>query len=150
MNEKWFLRLVLLVTVLSTLAACSREEQPSVSAVGSWQGTLTTTTGSSETQPFTAEITEIDAEDADYTGVFTVGDKVYNVTGFYNGTNYEGDAFIFQIPLEELQPTVSPVEFYGMMWSGQMTEDTYSGGWFLNRGDNVRSPAGTFSLERLP
>lgn len=92
----------------------------------------------------------MDAEDADYTAVFTVGDEVYNVTGFYNGTNDEGDIFIFEIPLAELQPTVSPVEFYGMMWSGPMTEDTYSGGWFLNRGDNVRSPAGEFRLEHVP
>lgn len=148
--NKWFLRLVLLVAAFSVLAACSREAQPSVSAVGSWQGTLTTVTGGSGTQPFTAEITEINAEDADYAGVFTVGDKVYNVTGLYSGTNDEGDAFVFQIPLEELQPTVSPVEFYGMMWSGQMTEDGYSGGWFLNSETANRTPAGEFALERAP
>lgn len=76
----------------------------------------------SRTQPFTAEITEVEAEDADYAGVFMVGDEVYNVRGGYNGTNDEGDIFIFQIPLEEFQPTVSPVEFYGMMWSGPMAK----------------------------
>jgi len=64
-----------------------------VSPVGSWQGTLTTVTGGSGTQPFTAEITQVDAEYADYVGVFTVNDEVYNVTGKYGGY-YEGEVLI--------------------------------------------------------
>jgi hypothetical protein len=107
-------------------------------------------TGGSGTEPFTAEIVAGEAEDADYAGVFTVGDEVYNVTGGYNGRNNEGDIFIFEVPLEELQPTVSPVEFYGMMWSGPLTEDSYSGGWFFNSETSYLSPAGEFRLERLP
>lgn len=107
-------------------------------------------TGGSGTQPFTAEITESAAEEAEYAAVFTVGDTVYDVTRFYNGTNDEGDIFIFEVPLDQLQPTVSPVEFYGLMWSGPMTEDTYSGGWFFNSEAEYRTPAGEFSLERRP
>ena len=125
MNKNRFAKLALVVVAL--LAACNREPQPSVSPVGSWQDTLTTTTDGSGTQAFTAEISELESEDADYAGVFTVGDKVYSVTGFYNGTNDEGEIFIFKIPLDELQPTVSPIRFDGMMWSGPMTENTYSG-----------------------
>lgn len=121
--------------------------EPPVSPVGSWQGTLITTTGGLGTEPFAAEITQAGAA---YEGVFTVGETTYNVNGFYNGTSKEGDIFIFDVPLEELQPTVSPVEFYGMMWSGPMAGDTYSGGWFFNSETANFTPAGEFSLERLP
>lgn len=89
-------------------ACSSTQPEPLASPVGSWRGTLTTITGGSGTEPFAAEITEVAAVDADYAGVFTVGNEVYNVTGVYNGTNDEGDIFVFKIPLEELQPAVSP------------------------------------------
>ncbi len=124
--------------------------EPSVSPVGSWQGTLTTTTGGSGTEPFTAEVIESETGGRDYTGVFTVDDKVYNVSGFYSGASDGEEAFIFEIPLDEIQPAVSPAEFYGLTWSGAMTESTYSGGWFFNSETANRTPAGEFNLERLP
>ncbi len=147
--NKQVLRFGLFTVIFMMLAACNREAQPLVSPVGSWQGTLTTTTGGSGTEPFTAEITRTETG-GDYTGVFTVGDTVYNVSGFYNGTNDEGEIFIFELPLGELQPTVSPAEFYGLTWSGPMTENTYSGGWFFNSETANRTPAGEFGLERRP
>ena len=75
MDKNRCLKLVLLATTFSVLVACNRgvrlppgEERPSahgdqgsVSAIGSWRGTLTTTAGGSGTQLFTAEITELDA-----------------------------------------------------------------------------------------
>jgi hypothetical protein len=64
--------------------------------VGSWQGTLTTMTGGSGSQPFTAEIAEIGAEGAGYTSVFAVGDEAYNVTGHFSGKYQEGEYFNFQ------------------------------------------------------
>lgn len=121
-----------------------------INPVGSWSGTLTTTEGGSGTQTFTAEIRAVAGSSTDYTGVFTVAETVYNVTGFYTGTNDEGEAYTFQIPQSELEPAVSPVEFYGMMWSGQLTETSYSGGWFLNSEEAGRTPAGTFTLARQP
>jgi hypothetical protein len=151
MNKNRFLKLGLFMTVLSVLAACNREAQPSVSAVGSWQGTLTTMTGGSGTQSFTAEITEIEDENADYAGVFTVGDEVYNVIGRYNGY-YQGEIFVFQAPLSEVQPALSPVTPLGFNWSGVMTKNTYQGGWYIFKDIEARDPsqAGEFSLERLP
>lgn len=77
---------------------------------------------------FTAEITQAETRSSDYADVFTVGDKVYDVSGFYSGASDEEEAFIFEMPLDELQPTVSPVEFHGLTWSGSMTESMYSGG----------------------
>ncbi len=168
MNKAWLIGLSF--TFLSVLTACGGDGglcsvalegqlvptcnpvRPglSVSPIGFWQGTFTTTTGGSETVPFTAEITQAKAGSTNYAGVFTVSGKVYNVTGFYHGTNDEGEIFIFEIPLDELQPTVSPVEFYGMRWSGPLTENTYSGGWFFNSETANRTPAGEFRLERLP
>ena len=151
MNANRFAKLVLVVIAL--LASCNREEQPSVSAVGSWQGTLTTMTGGSGTEPFTAEITQVGAENADYAGVFAVGNEVYNVTGRFNGSNQDGEYFVFEAPLSELQPTVSPVTPLGFTWSGLMTEDTYQGVWFIFRGneeDGNPPQEGEFSLERLP
>lgn len=111
-----------------------------------------TMTGDSGTQPFTAEITEIEAEEADYAGVFSVGDTSYEVTGRFNGRNQEGEYFVFEAPLSELQPALSPVTPLGFTWSGLMTQDTYQGDWFVFRnGDDIEpSQAGEFSLERVP
>ncbi|ADI15971.1 hypothetical protein [Truepera radiovictrix] len=139
-----------LLATLFLLAACSREPRPSVSPVGHWEGTLTTTTGGSGTEPFTAEITALEPEEATYAGVFTVGDEVYQVTGCYSGASDEGDVFVFTIPLEALQPTRSPPRFYGMSWSGSLVGNDYSGYWSFNSEESPYVPAGTFFLKRLP
>lgn len=122
--------------------------EPPVNPSAFWEGTLTTTTGGSGTEPFTAEITRISA--AYYEGIFRVGEKTCNVTGSYNGTGDEGSVFAFSIPLEELGPTVSPGIFPGLTWSGSLTESTYSGGWFREEEDGTRSQTGKFALERRP
>lgn len=124
------------------------EPEPAVSPVGSWEGTLTTAVGGSGTEAFTATVTE--RGPTDYTGVFTVGDRTYNVSGFYSGKNSEGDAFVFQIPLAELGPTVSPAPNPGLAWSGQMTKSSFTGGWFLEDESGARPESGTFALERRP
>jgi len=149
MNKKRWVRSMVLATALVTLVACNREAQSSVSPVGLWQGTLTTMTGGSGTQPFTAEIAKSASEaGGGFTGVFTVGDKVYEVTGGNRHINGKSEIFTFSIPLEELQPTLSPVEFYGMMWSGPMIENTYSGDWVFE--SETEYHTGEFSLERRP
>lgn len=113
---------------------------------GSWVGTLTTDGAGTET--FTADITQ--ASVANYEGVFTVGGRAYNVAGSYSGANSEGHAFTFQISLAELGPTVSPTINPGVVWSGQLTDRVYSGGWFREEEDGTRSQTGTFRLERRP
>ncbi len=80
--------------------------------------------------------------------MFTVGDEVYEVTGGNRHLNGESERFTFSIPIEEFQPTLSPVEFYGMMWSGPMTATTYVGEWSYESEVEYRS--GDFGLERLP
>ena len=120
--------------------------EPPVNPAGSWAGTLTT--DGAETEVFTADITQTGV--ADYEGVFTVGERTYNVTGFYSGTNSEGYAFTFQVPLAELGPTALPTINPGVAWSGQLTERGYSGGWFREEEDGTRSQTGTFTLERRP
>ncbi len=145
--NKSYLQLVLLVTAVFTLAACDREAQPSVSAVGSWQGTLTTITGGSGTQLFTAEITEVDR--TLYEGVFTVGETVYNVSGHYDGGDQNGVTFIASP--SELQAAVSDPFPYGFNWLGLTTETKYAGDWYVYEYPNrERSSEGIFSLERLP
>lgn len=122
--------------------------------VGLWSGILTTE-GSSGTQTFTAEIRAVEGSSTDYTGVFIVGEAVYNVTGVNTGltddANAGGEIYIFQIPLEALQPAVTPVEFYGMNWSGSLTDTSFSGDWFFKTSQaSVEDRAGTFALEREP
>lgn len=148
--HKQILRVALLAVVLTSLAACNREPQPLVNPVGSWQGTLTTMTGGSGTQAFTAEISGTSLEYADYAGTFTVEDKRYNVTGNFNGRYEEGEYFAFQAPPEELRSTLSPVIPLGFNWSGVMTATEYTGEWFITEEDRGLSRRGTFNLERLP
>ncbi len=146
MNEKWFLRLVLLVTVLSTLAACSREKQPSVSPAGSWQGTLTVMKFPSPTQLFTAKITATNQAKTEYNGIFTIGDTSQNVTGRFAGRDSEGEHFIFRALSSELQVTEN------ITWSGFITDDTYQGGMFQTLPVDTEAPLqiAEFVLERLP
>ena len=148
-NKIWLTRSAPVVVFL--LAACNRnrEPQPSVSSVGSWQGTLTTVTGSSGTQPFTAEITEVDG--TLYEGVFTVDKTVYNVSGHYDGGNQNGERFTLTASPPELRATVSDPFPYGFNWLGLMTETEYAGDWYVYEYPNrERSSEGTFSLERAP
>ena len=149
--QKQILRLMLSVAVSALLGACNREPQPSVSPVGLWQGTLTTTSSGSRTQTFTAEISEADAEYADYKGVFTIDSESYGITGNFKGKYEVGEFFEFYAPLPELQPTTSPTRpGPGFHWSGVVTATEYAGDWFVVEENLGFSSHGTFKLERLP
>ena len=148
--NKWSLRLVLLVALL-ILAACNREPRSSVSPVGLWQGTLTTTSGGSETQLFTAEVSKIAQSQNLYEGRFTVGNTAYSVTGSYVRGEVGGERFEFSAPPPELQAANSDPFPYGFNWSGFVTGANYTGDWFhYNYPDRKPLGAGTFTLERLP
>jgi hypothetical protein len=151
MNKKWPSRLVLFVGVLSALASCNREAQPSVSPVGSWRGTLTTISGGAGIQTFSAEITEVAQVESLYEGTFIIGDTLHNVSGSYLGNAQEGTHFSFNASPSELQAAVSDPFPYGFNWSGLMTETRYTGNWYVYEyPDGELSSEGTFSLERLP
>ncbi len=98
---------LLLVSLLTALTACSFDgggglcsatpnaalaptcspvqEQPSVSAAGSWQGTLTIMKFPSPTRSFTAEITATNQAETEYEGVFTIDGISDDVTGYFAG-----------------------------------------------------------------
>ncbi len=82
--------------------------------------------------------------------MFTIGNEVYKVAGGNRYIDGESKIFTFSIPMDDLQPTLSPVEFYGIVWRGPMIENTYSGDWYFNSETKDRSPAGEFVLKRLP
>ncbi len=92
MDKDRFAKLVLVIAV-SLLAACNREPQPSLSPVGSWQGTLKVIKFPRPTTPFTAEI--VAADYGEYRGVFTLGEASYNATGYFAGSEEKGERFIF-------------------------------------------------------
>lgn len=142
---------VVLLTALPLLAACNREPRPSVSPVGRWEGTLTTTTGGSGTEPFTADIGSVEGVGSSYEGTFTVGDSAYDVQGSYLGANQGGDHFRFNALPAELRAAVSDPFPYGFNWSGTMTASRYTGTWSnYSYPDRELLGEGTFRLERLP
>ena len=167
--NKLGLRLVLFAAVLTSLVACSGDVSPppcsqasdslaptcspvppTPVATGSWEGTLTTITGGSGTQSFTAKIDLTNSETGTYTGILNVGAETYNVSGGYNPYISE-DYFVLRALLDELTPALSPgPPFYGTEWYGEMTQDRWEGKWNLNAKDEQKSQAGTFTLERLP
>ena len=121
-----------------------------MSPVGSWQGTLTTTTGGSGTEPFVAEIDLVDPKTSTYEGSLNVGTEAYCAVGGYNPYISE-DHFTLRTTPAELGAALSPgPPFYGTEWYGEMTEDSWEGEWYLRTKDAERSREGTFKLERLP
>lgn len=82
-----------------------------------------------------------------------MGDRTYDVTGRFNGAVQGEEYFVFEAPLSELGPAVSPAPPLGFTWSGAATESAYKGVWSIYRGgeaDGSPSQGGTFELERLP
>lgn len=125
--------------------------EPLFSPVGSWQGTLTVMKFPSPTVLFTAEITT--ANQTEYEGVFTLGDASYDVTGYFVGIEGEGERFVFEAPLSEVQAMESPTvpSPPGYRWSGVITQDTYQGGEFQIFQDAIEPlQIGEFVLERRP
>lgn len=114
--------------------------------IGSWEGSLTTLEGGSGSQPFTAEVSAAAGSSSDYSGVFTVGSQLYNVTGAHQS----GNVYLFNVPIDEIQPAVTPEEFFGMAWSGMLTETSISGTWFFKEEAGSQRVSGTFALERRP
>jgi hypothetical protein len=99
-------------------------------------------------QPFTAEISETIIEDV-FSGVFTVQDKVFSVMGYYDGSNDDGDTFIFGNPADDIRPTASPPTYPGSRWTGTMTRTGYVGQWEFNETTEPYTRLrGEFTLER--
>jgi hypothetical protein len=159
MRKKLGFKGLLLVSLLTALTACSFDgggglcsatsnaalaptcspvEPPSVSAAGSWQGTLTIMKFPSPAYPFTAEITATDGSETEYEGVFTIDGISDDVTGYFAGREQEGDRFVFKVSDPSSDFT----------WSGVMTESTYEGSQFPDGEDDIRYSNATFTLER--
>lgn len=137
MNKKRWVRLLVLVGLVS-FTACSREAQPSISPVGAWQGTPTTLSGGSGTQPFAAKIDL--AEAGTYEGSLRVGAEVYRAVGGYNpyiGENH----FALRTSPAERDAALSPgPPFYGVEWYGELTDNSWEGKWYLRTEDGNKVP----------